>query len=540
MFDYTKTDIYLIRLKEAKERRRLRRALVGKNSDTDTTDDNWIDMHFINLTPRLEYHKKQIIYPRFEIKEPSIDLESSLKMFFQEAACDADDWTDVNRRCNDRRSFPAFLFQIAPSGLDKYASNEDNDINIGYQPNTWSYIEASPDDLDKFYNGSFLNLMKLPQRIRRESHRSLKLMLMKPSQTYAMVVTDKYNGGCMSLDKLLHDNVIADKHYGGCLSLKELLQRIRSQSGDDFRRGQARLLESFLDHLIKIQQEQRFVAKSFSEHLEQLRKSTLKDSYFSSPSSIKESNKILDIILVYISKFKKSKDLLDQYLHDESFRRYVDPKRLVMYTKEKLDAFREHVKYLQGQGVERKSAAETLLGCFVDVVNMNHRGGNPSEAAKKTSELINEAVEKLISVKCCALTSGGSPLGCIALWRILFESSLINLRLDLICENHDEAIKLGATDGQLDQIRLSIDKLLTVGESVLVEFIAMHKTVAEVTYMLGDAFTTGGAGMRGLSDVTHLENFNFDDFPWDKHNLPPRIDNTMNWREYCEDDKYDV
>ncbi|KAI3908081.1 hypothetical protein MKW92_023813, partial [Papaver armeniacum] len=73
---------------------------------------------------------------------------------FQEAACDADDWTDVNRRCNDRRSFPSLLRQI------------DNDININYQPNTWSYIEASPDDLDKFYNGSFLNLMKLPQRIR--------------------------------------------------------------------------------------------------------------------------------------------------------------------------------------------------------------------------------------------------------------------------------------------------------------------------------------------------------------------------------------
>ncbi|KAI3839438.1 hypothetical protein MKX03_033544 [Papaver bracteatum] len=156
-----------------------------------------------------------------------------------------------------------------------------------------------------------------------------------------------------------------DKCYNGNLSLKELLQRICSQSGDDFSREQARLLESFLYHLIKIQQEQRFVANSFSEHLDQLRKSvfssnvvdddgdrhtcplilpkntvdyhiwrqkhlfdslctmsresvwllkTLKDSPFSSPSSIKETNKILDVILAFISKFTKSKVLYVSFL----------------------------------------------------------------------------------------------------------------------------------------------------------------------------------------------------------------------------------
>ncbi|KAI3870889.1 hypothetical protein MKW92_015158 [Papaver armeniacum] len=270
----------------------------------------------------------------------------------------------------------------------------------------------------------------------------------------------------------------------------------------------------------------------------------LKDSPFYSPSSIKEFNMIHDFILAFISKFKKSKDLLDQYIHDESFRCYVDPDELVMYTKENLYAFGWSIKDLQEQGVERKSVAETLLGCFVDVVDMsNKRGnlfdmpGNPllSEAAMKTSELINETVEKLNSVRCSDLTGGGSPLGCMALWRILFESSLINLRLDRICENLRETVKLGATDGQLDQIRRSIHELLTVGESVLVEFIAMHKTVAEVTYMLGDVFTTGGAGMNDISDVTHLKDFNFDDFPWDKHNLPPRSDYTKNWRDYSED-----
>ncbi|KAI3971155.1 hypothetical protein MKW92_025433 [Papaver armeniacum] len=164
--------------------------------------------------------------------------------------------------------------------------------------------------------------------------------------------------GYRIMTSILVTSRIHDKHYGGCLSLKELSQRIRSESGDDFRREQAALLESFLDHLIKVQQEQRFVANSFSVHMEQLRKSalssnvvdddgdrhkcplilskhtldyyiwrqkhlfdslctmsresvwllkTLKYSYFSSPSTVKESNKILDMILAYISKFKKSK-----------------------------------------------------------------------------------------------------------------------------------------------------------------------------------------------------------------------------------------
>ncbi|KAI3914752.1 hypothetical protein MKW98_001988, partial [Papaver atlanticum] len=62
--------------------------------------------------------------------------------------------------------------------------------------------------------------------------------------------------------------------------------------------------------------------------------------------------------------------------------------------------------------------------------------------------------------------------------------------------------------------------------------------VAEVSYMLGDAFTTGGAGMRGLSDVTYpckhddqLMDFNPEDFPWDKHNVPSVTirPNLKNW-----------
>ncbi|RZC48391.1 hypothetical protein C5167_041333 [Papaver somniferum] len=469
------------------EQKRLEHAELAKHPKPKSkppSEGSWIDAYFARLSVEFAYHRSRepLIGSRSQIKKQ--DLEVSLKMFLQEAAYDADDWTDVNRRYGNGRSFSSFLWMLKMSGLDKYASYEDNDIDICYQPNTWLHLEASPDDV-----------------------------------------------------------VIADKYYDGSLWLMKLLKRIRSESGDDFRREQARLLESFLDHLIKIQQGQQhkcplILSKHtvdyyiwrqkhlFDSLCTMSRESAwllkkLKDSPFSSPSSIDQSSKILDIILVYILKFKESKE----------------------------------------QGVKTKSVAETLLKCFVDVVDMSDKRGNPygdtrsslqcvfSEVAKETSELIYEAVEKLKSVKHSDLTGGGSPLGCIALWKIIFESSLINLRLDCICEKYSETVKLGvkpfdtATNNQLDQIRLSINQLLTVGKSILVEFMDMQKAVAEVTYTLGDAFTTGGAGMRGSSqdrrprtsiwkvaEVPYtlgagkqddqVMNFNLDDFPWDKHNVP--------------------
>ncbi|RZC60914.1 hypothetical protein C5167_022655 [Papaver somniferum] len=273
---------------------------VGRGKNNSGAPATWIDRYFMNIRFRLAHDGslKKPTYPRSEIKEPSIDLQSSLKMFFQEAACDADDWTDVNIRYRDRRSFRNFLDLLERSGLGKYAFNEDDDINIRYPQDRYWLTQKGSSDV-----------------------------------------------------------VVANKCYDGSLSLMKLLERISSVSGDDFRREQARLLGSFLNHLIKIQQEQRSVANSFSEHLEQLRKfgdgyrhkcplilsetpvnyyvwkqkhlfdslcimscesawllRKLKDSPFTSPSSIEESNKILGSFFVYILEFKRSKELLDLYL----------------------------------------------------------------------------------------------------------------------------------------------------------------------------------------------------------------------------------
>ncbi|KAI3905344.1 hypothetical protein MKX01_040035 [Papaver californicum] len=114
-----------------------------------------------------------------------------------------------------------------------------------------------------------------------------------------------------------------------------------------------------------------------------------------------------------------------------------------------------------------------------------------AEVAEETLELIHEAVEKLNSVRCSTLTDGGSSLGNITLWNVLFETSLVNLRFDLICKKHAETINLGVKllvsvknrkfcQTYLNQLHASIERLLTIGEGILVEFLAIHRTVAEI------------------------------------------------------------
>ncbi|KAI3831439.1 hypothetical protein MKX03_011231 [Papaver bracteatum] len=506
--------------------------------------------------------------------EESMDLKVSLELLLRMATFLADMWKDVNTRFDDKRSFPTFLWLLQTSDLDWHKYIE---LNLDNQLNTWS--------------------------------------LQAPS--YLSLASDS-------------NWVMANKYYDKSLSLMQLLQRIHSESGNDYSREQAGLLASFLDHLLKMQQEQRVLAYCFSEHLEQLRKSVatsllafstngvdgdgdwdkgpfiffnyswdyymrqqkhmfdslyimsrestwllrkLEASHSISPSLAEESHKILEIITLFISKFKKCKESLDQSL-DGCLP--FDTHRMMRMALENigiLDEFERRIKDLQEQGIGRKSVSETLPGdsreyvtgmlleCFRNVVSkakiaIDEPGAEwrnfsgdildaYSNAAEETLELINEAIEKLNSVMFSSLTGGGTPLGNITYWRILFESSLVNHRLDRICKNYRETIKLGvklldSTDKNiyhtvplhvetyLNRLHGSISLLLSAGDRILLEFVAMHKTLSEITYMLGDAFTTGGAGMNDMSDETSpgtsIQNEKGDfDFPWDKHNVPDKV-----------------
>ncbi|KAI3942392.1 hypothetical protein MKW92_037697 [Papaver armeniacum] len=495
------------------------------------------------------FHQKSVC-PTSQIQKQTINLKVSLQMFLQEATSFADQWTDVNRT------------ELQMLGMDwhKYMS-EDSEINVN-QPNRWPSLQAPSDNV-------------VPLR-----------------------------------SKLTSDPnwVMANKYYGRSLSLMQLLHRIHSKSVIDFSREQAELLGSFLGHLIMLQQEQRVVAYSFSEHLEQFRKCNaaaslaffsnavdddgdrikcplflsehtmdsymwrqkyqfdrlyiilrestwllkkLENSRFTIPSFVEESHKILEKIVGYF------RELLDQYLSDKSLGYlFIEEKvmQLVQENKEILYHFVKNIKGLQEEGVGKGSVIEKLLDCLVDVSEISMEKDSSSSiadafmrAVEETAELIQEARKKLNSDRFATL-NGGSPLGNITLWRIQFESSVVDLRLDLINKKHGEAIKLGVKVGEhkcdyyvqtcLNGLHAKISLLLSDGDRVLREFVAMHKTMAEITYMLGDAFTTGGAGMKELEaseessskDEKAEMEMNFDlDFPWDKHNVPDEVD--IDWED---------
>ncbi|MCL7035157.1 hypothetical protein MKW94_000719, partial [Papaver nudicaule] len=279
----------------------------------------------------------------------------------------------------------------------------------------------------------------------------------------------------------------------------------------------------------------------------------LKDSYYTSPSIIKESHRILEIIEVFISEFKKSKESLDQYYLDKCVPFVEEDKmmQLVQENKEILDKFGNHIKVFQAEGVGKGSVIESILdclGCACQIPMFDYGETNYLEVVADTMELIEETRKKLNSDRFSTLP-GGSPLGKITLWRILFESSLADLHLDLISKKLDEAVKLlhsepnefkipvSELSQHFDKLHAKISLLLSDGDRVLLDYVAMHRAVAEITYMLGDAFTTGGAGMKDLShessspgsaDKNDKEMEMVPDFPWDKHTVLDEVKVDLN------------
>ncbi|MCL7028048.1 hypothetical protein MKW94_022609, partial [Papaver nudicaule] len=489
--------------------------------------DHWIE-HMENLgrIDKSDVSTKLPVYLTTQIQKRWIDLKVSLQMLLREATSLANEWKDVNRKYNDRRSFPTFSWLLQMTGLDwhKYIVSEDNDINVSNQPNRWPSLQASSHDL----------------------------VHLRPELTSNS------------------DWVMANVYYGRSLSLMRLLQRIQKEFPDEFSLKQAELLEDFLGHLNTILKEQRGVACSFSDHLEQLRISAaasslafssnavdadgdrepfilskqtlmddcpfvvsdhtmeycmwqqehlfdslyiisrestwllrkLKDSRFASPSFIKESDKILEIIVPFISKFKKTKESLNQYLLDKCFP-FVEEGKMMQLIQENRaisDQFGNHIKVFQAKGVGKGSVIKNILDCleYACKISMDDYGEKNilssldakfTKAVQETIELVDELTTNLNSIRLSTLT-GGSPLGNITLWRILFESSLVDFRLDLIIKRHGEAVRLGFkllgeynsptvschVQTHLNQLHAKISLLLSDGNKVLLDFVAMHRT----------------------------------------------------------------
>ncbi|XP_026437070.1 midasin-like [Papaver somniferum] len=528
-----------------------------------------MDMELFNFEKRLDEWGEEVrsafksLYPGKTLgfivdREQAKNLWLSLENICETATACADLWKDETKNFGKRRALSDFLKLLENCGLSRRKSvlSEDAELNAN-QPNSWS---------------------------------------LQPSYDVAHLLSNLASESNWET---------ANKYYYKSLSMVQLVRQICLNFHKDFSLEQVGRSASFLDHLIMIQQEQRFVAYDFAERLKQLRKCTaslndlhkdhhnvvsdevsecslalyqnatykcmwqqkhlfdslytmshesslllrkVEDSHLNGCSIVKvESHKILVVIERFMSGFKQSKESLDQYLLsgnrtvttpescDTPFIVSKQMEQLVLQNFKELNDVQKDIQVLKEQDGGRKSVTQTLLGRFEDVLNKGNLimeeyhscvdpenqlmciddGGSLeaitnlesafAESVKRTLELINEAVQKLGSVS-GSILSEDSPHGNITLWRVLFESSMVNLRLDLICEKLGETIKLGAelidnagekkpsvcsqVQANLRQFHVLINLLLMFGDGILLEFLAMHQTVAEMTHMLANVFAS--------------------------------------------------
>ncbi|OVA06149.1 von Willebrand factor [Macleaya cordata] len=511
-------------------------------------------------------------------QEQSKNLWLSLENICRTATECADLWKDETKSFGKRRALSDFLKLLENCGLSRHKSMDELKSS---QPSSW-FLQPS-------YH--------------------VKHLLLPQSGQLALNVGITSDAQCQKLLNVCSNSnwEIANKYYYKSVSMVQLLRQICLNFHKDFSLEQIVRSSSFLDHLILIQQEQRFVAYGFADQMNRLRKCTaslndihtnpsnvddgasreccltlnqhatykcmwqqkhlfdslyaisheaslllrkVENSHLNTCQSVKvESNKILVFIEKFMSNLKKSKESLDRYLLGDN-RIVTTPaacsppfvvsqqmEQLVMQNFKEINEFEEHIKVFNEQNIDRKSVKETLLGRFGDILNKgkeimeefhssletknqlmsaSENGGFLetftnlevafAESVKETFKQIIEAFQKLGSGSSGCTLSEDSSSGNITLWKVLFESCLLDLQLDLICEKLNKTIKLGVdlidnaghsspslclqVQRHLKHLHVLIDLLLTFGDGVLLEFLAMHRTVAEMTHMLANVFAS--------------------------------------------------
>ncbi|KAI3955573.1 hypothetical protein MKX01_034895 [Papaver californicum] len=444
----------------------------------------------------------------FVYREKAKDLWLSLENICRTATDCAVLWKDETKSFGKRRALSDFLKLLENCGLSRRKSvlQDDAELNAN-QPNSWS---------------------------------------LQPSYDVAHLLSNLASNSNWET---------ANKYYYKSLSTVQLVREICLNFHKDFTLDQVRRSPSFLDHLIIIQQEQRFVANDFAEHLRQLRKCTaslndlpkdhcnvvsdgdsecfltlyqnatykcmwrqkhlfdslytmsresslllrkIEDSHLNGCSTVKvESHKILHVIEMFLSKFKKSKESLDQYLLSGNrivatpescaapFIVLIQMEQLVLRNFKELNDFEKDIKVLKEQDGGRRSVTQTLLGHFENVL----------DKGKLIMEEYHSSVEPENLLMC---TSGnGGSMEIITNLESAFSESVkktleqINEAVELI-ENagNKKPSVCSQVQTYLKQLHVLINLLLTFGDGILLEFLAVHRTVAEMTHMLANVFAS--------------------------------------------------
>ncbi|XVF74359.1 hypothetical protein PTKIN_Ptkin13bG0104300 [Pterospermum kingtungense] len=293
---------------------------------------------------------------------------------------------------------------------------------------------------------------------------------------------------------------------------------------------------------------------------------TVESTHLNSCLTVKAAaNRILGFIEEFIPVFKKSKESLDNYFVgcDGSIATLAGPIRpyvvseqmeqLVLHNFEVLREFEKQLAVFAKQGFEKSSVVESILGHFNEIfskgkliakqlslaVDMGNESKNLHElcdpccekcpgleaqfgnAFKLTLKHVMDVLQKLGS-----LGNHGSqpraPSRSITAWESLFKS--VNLGVDELCDKLLESIQFAENlinhcgievsslsfqiGALLKHIHVSLDLILSFGDSFLEDFLVMHKTVSVVTHglasILAALFAKGfGVSPKDQEDSSH-------------------------------------
>ncbi|KAK1301599.1 hypothetical protein QJS10_CPB12g01737 [Acorus calamus] len=399
----------------------------------------------------------------------------------------------------------------------------------------------------------------------------------------------------------------ANAYYFKNLAMVQRIRQICLNFHKDLSLEQVNRINSFIDHLIRVQQGQRSAAYVFSEKLDKLRRlvSSLKGTGSDPDCSITlnqnatgkcmwKQKKILDClygmsrdlflllrtvgdshlndcnevridvssISIFIEgftkKFLKSKESLDKYLlHNDAVMITTvvctepypvlvskNMEELIMQNFQIIEEFDKGIQVFVGQAFER-SMKKRLLSCFDGIICQAKR--LMEEFRETDCQSINICVEtfaeadasfsrsfgttkKLLldSIKNIDMLSpddASAEVLCpekITSWNALLEFYMEKMQLDLIYDALSETIMAAGKLVNLSQDRrsevckrvelcfrdlcASLDMMLSLSDGLLIEFIALHKSVVKMAIMLAHLFASlfseGFGNMEEQTDDT--------------------------------------
>nr|POE66976.1 protein gle1 [Quercus suber] len=430
---------------------------------------------------------------------------------------------DTNKSLGKRGAFSELLKLLESSGMSRHKS-----IYMEGQHKSWWFLEPS-------YDGQHL------------------LLTQSRLAPGALDVAAASKFRSFPHETLVAEWKTANEYYFKSIASVLLLQQICLNSHKDITCEQVDRLGAFLNQLIEIQQMQQVAVNDFARQLKRLRESvsTLENLYPNSPTTDIETvsvchikykhgtlkclwqqkelfdglcamlneaslvlrtfedthlntchgvkaaaNRVLAFIGKFVPDFQKSKEALDYYLLGQNRSTatlastshcYVITKQMEQLVSQNFQAIKNHfeVVFRKGELMEEEYNSMPSINELTE--------GNSSgfvEALNSTFEHITDALRRLGS------SSSGQNLpeelvGNITSWEFPFDSFVVDLRLDLLCEkllktmfyvekllNHS-SIDISSNSqigAQYKHLHVSLNIILNFGYALLQDLLAMYRT----------------------------------------------------------------